>query len=308
VDIIAHRGASGYLPEHTLPAKAMAHAMGATYLEQDLVASSDGHLLVLHDIHIDRVTDVADRFPTRARGDGRFYALDFTLEELRTLTVHERVDANGNAVYPCRFPVQHGPFRMNTLDEEIAFIEGLNRSTGRQVGLYTEIKRPAWHRAQGVDLTVLTLEALARRGYTERDDAVWLQCFDADELTRLREDLDCRLKLVQLIAQNDWQESPTDYDALCTEAGLAERLKVVDAFGPWIPQLIDNRSTASLVPSSFAKRLMACGLPVHPYTLRVDDLPSGVENFDELVRFLAFELSVSGVFADQPDRVLQVLR
>ena len=77
--LIAHRGASGYLPEHTLAAKQLAHEMGADYLEQDVVASRDDELIVLHDIHLDRVTDVADRFPGRERDDGRFYVRDFDL-------------------------------------------------------------------------------------------------------------------------------------------------------------------------------------------------------------------------------------
>ena len=88
--IIAHRGACGYLPEHTLEAKALAYGMGADYLEQDVVATRDDRLLVSHDVHLDTVTDVAERFPTRAREDGRFYARDFDLAEIKTLNVHER--------------------------------------------------------------------------------------------------------------------------------------------------------------------------------------------------------------------------
>ena len=95
--VIAHRGASGYLPEHTLAAKAAAHAMGADYLEQDVVLSKDGVPMVLHDIQIDTVTDVAQVFPDRARADGRFYAIDFTLDELKALTVMERADERGRA-------------------------------------------------------------------------------------------------------------------------------------------------------------------------------------------------------------------
>ena len=87
--VIAHRGASGYLPEHTLPAKAMAYAQGADYLEQDLVMTKDDRLVVLHDHYLDRVTDVAQRFPQRARQDGRFYAIDFTLAEIKSLKFTE---------------------------------------------------------------------------------------------------------------------------------------------------------------------------------------------------------------------------
>ena len=93
--IIAHRGASGYLPEHTLAAKAMAYAMHADYLEQDVVATRDDELVVLHDIHLDRVTDVADRFPGRARSDGRYYVRDFDLVEVYELRVTERLNDAG---------------------------------------------------------------------------------------------------------------------------------------------------------------------------------------------------------------------
>src|SRR5262249_26330393 len=90
--VIAHRGASGYLPEHTLPAKALAYGMGADYLEQDVVLTRADQPLVLHDVHLDTVTDVAEVFPDRKRPDGRFYALDFTLAEIQSLRVTERID------------------------------------------------------------------------------------------------------------------------------------------------------------------------------------------------------------------------
>ena len=101
--VIAHRGASGYLPEHTLPAKAMAYARGADYLEQDLVMTKDNELVVLHDHYLDRVTDVAERFPDRARKDGRYYAIDFTLAEIKSLKFTEGFEIeNGKKVqgYP----------------------------------------------------------------------------------------------------------------------------------------------------------------------------------------------------------------
>lgn len=97
--VIAHRGASGYLPEHTLPAKAMAYAQGADYLEQDLVMTKDDQLVVLHDHYLDRVTDVAERFPDRARKDGRYYAIDFTLAEIKSLKFSEGFELeNGKKV------------------------------------------------------------------------------------------------------------------------------------------------------------------------------------------------------------------
>ena len=133
--IIAHRGASGYLPEHTLAAKALAYCQGADYLEQDVVLTRDDHPVVLHDIHLDTVTNVADVFPDRQRADGRFYAIDFTLAELRQLKASERIDLNtGQAVYPNRFPVGSAAFGVPTLAEEIELVQGLNKTLGRQVG------------------------------------------------------------------------------------------------------------------------------------------------------------------------------
>lgn len=119
--VIAHRGASGYLPEHTLPAKAMAYAQGADYLEQDLVITKDDELIVLHDHYLDRVTDVAKRFPDRARKDGRYYAIDFTLAEIKSLKFTEGFEIeNGKAVqkYPAVFRWENQisvfiPFRKN---------------------------------------------------------------------------------------------------------------------------------------------------------------------------------------------------
>lgn len=105
--VIAHRGASGYLPEHTLEAKTLAYAMKPDYIEQDVVMTKDDQLVVLHDHYLDRVTDVAERFPNRARADGRYYAIDFTLAEIKTLRVTEGfdIDAQGNEVayFPDRF-------------------------------------------------------------------------------------------------------------------------------------------------------------------------------------------------------------
>jgi glycerophosphoryl diester phosphodiesterase len=122
--VIAHRGASGYLPEHTLESAAYAHALGADFIEQDVVLSRDGELVVLHDIHLETTTDVAARFPGRARADSRYYAIDFSWPELRSLAVRERFDpVTGKAVFPGRFPDNGGPFRLCTLEEQLRLIE-----------------------------------------------------------------------------------------------------------------------------------------------------------------------------------------
>jgi glycerophosphoryl diester phosphodiesterase len=294
--VIAHRGASGYLPEHTFAAKQLAHEMGADYLEQDVVASRDDELVVLHDIHLDRVTDVADQFPARAREDGRFYVRDFDIDELRSLQVWERMNVDGTAVYPNRYPVRSGDFRLHTLAEEIEFIHGLNAQTGRRAGIYPEIKRPAWHSGEGVDIAPLLIDILATAGYEHRDDPVYLQCFDDAELRRIRHDLGCELKLVQLIGENVWGEAATDYVAMRTADGLAQLSRTVDGIGPWLPQ----------VSTDLVRMAHDAGLAVHPYTFRADDLPAGVASFDELVRYFVVDVGVDGLFTDFPDKVLDL--
>lgn len=306
--IIAHRGASAYLPEHTLAAKALGYAMGADFLEQDVVATRDGELVVLHDIHLDRVTDVAARFPDRAREDGRFYVRDFDLAEIRTLCVTERLDAEGNAVYPGRFPPHSSRFGVNTLAEELEFLHGLNRATGGSAGVYPEIKRPAWHRRQGIDLGAMLLDVLAAYGYQGPDDPVYVQCFDAAELKRLRHELGCRMRLVQLIGDNSWGEAETDYDLLCTEQGLAEVADTADAIGPWVNRLYTPGVNGGPPDSS---GLVECahdaGLLVHPYTFRADALAPGFDDFGDMVRYFCVDLGVDGLFTDFPDRVRALL-
>ena len=121
--VIAHRGASGYLPEHTLEAKAMAHAMGADFIEQDIVLTKDDVPVVMHDIYLDTISDVAARFPGRHRANGRYYALDFTLAEIKQLQATERFsEKTGRQVYPKRFPKGASSFQIPTLEEELQFI------------------------------------------------------------------------------------------------------------------------------------------------------------------------------------------
>lgn len=164
--VMAHRGASGYLPEHTLAAKAMAHAQGAHYLEQDVVLTRDGVPLVLHDIHLDTLTDVADQFPDRRRADGRFYAIDFTLQEIKQLKATERFNARtGDQVYSQRFPKNAYTYQLHTLEEEIQFIQGLKQSTGRTAWLFPEIKQTTFHQNEGQDIVRIVFDLLQRYGY-----------------------------------------------------------------------------------------------------------------------------------------------
>lgn len=307
--VIAHRGASGYLPEHTLPAKALAYAMGADYLEQDVVATRDDTLVVLHDIHLDRVTDVASRFPGRQRRDGRYYVRDFELRELKTLNVHERSSADGSPVYPGRFNAADETFRIQTFAEELEFVRSLQAGHGRSVGIYPEIKRPEWHRGEGVDITPRFLGVLADFGYKERSHPVYVQCFDARELRRIRHELDCRLKLIQLIGEDSWRESSTRYGPLRAQRGLERLARTVDGIGPWIRRAYRVAGSSGEIRSTgLVQRAHKAGLAVHPYTFRADELPEGFTSFDALLTFFVDELLVDGLFTDFPDRVVQFLQ
>jgi glycerophosphoryl diester phosphodiesterase len=304
---IAHRGAAGYLPEHTLEGVAMAHAMGADYIEQDVVMTRDGRLVVLHDLYLDRVTDVAERFPNRARDDGLHYAFDFDLAEIRTLRVHERTDADGTPAFPGRFPVGKALFRIPTFDEEIALIQGLNRATGRSTGIYVEPKSPAWHREQGIDLTRAVIEALARHGYTAREHRAFLQSFDAASLRRARQELGSDLRLVQLIGENEWKESDTDFDELRTPDGLKRVAEYANGIGPWLPQVVDINENDPLDISQLTQLAKSMGLFVHAYTLRADQLPAHIDGLDRAMRIL-LAAGLDGVFTDHPDQVHRYLQ
>ena len=100
----AHRGACGYLPEHTLPSYALAYGMGADYIEPDLVLTKDGIFICVHDIYLEDTTNVEEIFPDRHREDDHWYAIDFLLSEIKSLTVHERSKKDGTPYYPDRFP------------------------------------------------------------------------------------------------------------------------------------------------------------------------------------------------------------
>jgi glycerophosphoryl diester phosphodiesterase len=308
--VIAHRGASGYLPEHTLAAKAVAHAMGADYIEQDVVLSRDGVPMVLHDIQIDTVTDVAQAFPDRARADGRFYAIDFTLDELKALNVMERGDQAGRPAFPGRFPRGASSFRIPTLAEEIELIQGLNLSTGREAGIYLEIKAPAWHRAEGQDISAIVLGVLADYGYADADDLIYLQCFDWNETQRIRSELGWRGKLVQLLGENAWREAPdVDYDALRTPDGLAAIARIADGIGPSMGHVVTGVGAGGRpIMTDLVANAHALGLAVHPYTFRADALPDYADSLEEALRIFLVDAGVDGVFTDFPDRAVAFLR
>ncbi len=305
--VIAHRGACGYLPEHTLASKAMAHAMGADFLEQDVVLTKDEVPIVLHDKQLDSTTDVAEKFPGRARSDGHFYALDFELEEIKQLAVGERTqtDSAGRrlAVYAERFPSEHALFQVPTLAEEIDLIAGLDRSRGTKTGLYIELKSPNWHLAQCSDLSAAILGVLEDKGYAQRRDQVYLQCFDDKTLRHLRKDMRTALPLMQLIGDNSWgEDSDVDYNYLRSAKGLADIATYADGIGPWIPHIYEGlQSNGHAKLSDLTALAHNHGLFVHPYTFRRDNLPAGIDSFDALLDIFLQQAEVDGVFTDFPD-------
>ncbi len=323
--VIAHRGASGYLPEHTLPAKAMAFAQGADYLEQDLVMTKDDQLVVLHDHYLDRVTDVADRFPDRARKDGRYYAIDFTLAEIKSLKFSEGFTVeNGKKVqtFPGRFPMGKSDFRVHTFEEEIEFIQGLNHSTGKNIGLYPEIKAPWFHHQEGKDIATRVLEVLKKYGYTKKTDKIYLQCFDANELKRIRNELEPKmgvdLKLVQLIAYTKWNETEEQqpdgkwvnysYDWMLEPGAMEKIAQYADGIGPDYHMLIaDSPTNGHIIINGMVKEAHEHHLEVHPFTVRADQLPPYAKDVNELYDALYRQADVDGLFTDFPDKAISYL-
>ena len=293
--VIAHRGASGYLPEHTMASKAMAYAMKPDFIEQDLVLSKDNIPIVIHDIELDDVTDVAEKFPERKRKDGRFYVIDFTFEELQKLTVTERFDyKTGKQFYSNRFPKGKSNFKLHSLQQEIELIQGLNKSTGNNIGIYPEIKNPEFHHKNGKDIAKITLKILADYGYKTKNNNCIFQCFDAKELERVRKELQSDLFLVQLI---EFPEETKQLKHFSTYA---------DGLGPWYKQILHKKENGKWLFTSLVQEAHELGLKVHPYTFRLDDLDE-FSSFEEMIHVLFNEANIDGCFTDFPDKVIHLL-
>jgi len=325
--VIAHRGASGYLPEHTLEAKTLAYAMHPDYIEQDVVMTRDNHLIVLHDHYLDRVTDVATRFSGRARQDGRYYAIDFTLEEIKSLRVTEgfKLDKDGHQtpIYPQRFPMWKSHFSVSTLSEELELIQGLNHTLGYDIGIYPEIKSPAFHRHEGKDISSAVLHILKAYGYQNKSDNIYLQCFDPHELQRIRiklmPKLGMSLRLIQLIAYTSWRETKIyhknrvifyNYDWMFEDDGMKKIAQYADGIAPWKSMLIDSKSTKEkVILTPMMGRAREAGLVVHPYTLRADQgrLLPYTDSFEDMLNLFYYQLKVDGIFTDFPDQAVKFL-
>jgi glycerophosphoryl diester phosphodiesterase len=306
--VIGHRGASGYLPEHTLEAYALAIELGADYIEPDLVATKDGHLIARHEPNMISTTNVKDlaQFADRKRKrvvDGieeeGFFASDFTLAEIRQI----------RAIQPAaeRDPSFNGRFRIPTFDEVIELAKRKAAEEGRTIGVYPETKHPTYHQQLGLALEDRLLHVLQRQGWNHRGAPVFIQSFEQANLKYLRQRTSVRL--VQLIDADDVAldgkityappfDRPYDWAVsgrigtfgdLLTPAGLAEVRTYADGIGPWKPYLISSACVTvvnnrcadingdSLVndadrkllpPSNVVANAHAAGLLVHPFTFR----------------------------------------
>ena len=307
--VIAHRGASGYLPEHTLESKALAHGMNPDFIEQDVSLTKDNVPIVIHDHYLDTVSNVKDLFPERKRADGRYYVIDFTVEEIRRLTACERIDLKtGKAVFPGRYPVPESndpkavKFTIPTLQEEITLIQGLNKSRHKNIGLYVELKAPWFHREEGRDIAGTVLKVLNDFGYHDTGDTIFIQCFDPVCLKKLKFIHRTKIPLVQLIADNSWNETPgVDYTAMLTPQGMKRVSTYADGIGPWIPQLIKVSKQGKISVTHVVENAHRAGLVVHPYTVRKDALPEGFTSMNALVKALYYKGKIDGIFSDFPD-------
>ena len=306
--VIGHRGGgSGYLPEHTLEAYALGIELGADFVEPDLVATKDGHLIARHEPNLIGTTNVSTlpQFAARKRTvmlDGQltegFFAQDFTLAEIKTL----------GAVQPLgeRDQSFNGRFKIPTLVEIIEFVKDKSREKGRRIGIYPETKHPTYHQSIGLPLEDRLLAVLTRAGWNHRHAPVFIQSFETANLRYLRTKTE--LPLIQLVDADDVNpdgslafnkpyDKPYDwvvsgraglFSDLLTPAGLAEVKTYANGIGPWKPYLIS--STCKLVngacsdingdglvndadrtllpPTEVLANAHKAGLLVHPYTFR----------------------------------------
>lgn len=303
--IIGHRGACGYVPEHTLESYSLAYAMGADYIEADVVLTKDNVPIVLHDITLDDVTNVASIFPDRKRSDGKYYAIDFTLNEIKKLSVHERVDLKtGKQVFEGRFPLGKSHFEVPTLQEEIELIQGLNKSTGKDVGFYPEIKEPKFHTDNGKDINFVVFNFLDKYGYNKADAKCYVQCFDPAYLKNFREKLGAKMPLIQLIGEE--ADCPgANYKQMMTADGLKKVAEYANGIGPWYAQIVnengEQKEDKYVTNPNLVKDAHKAKLLVHPYTFRKDQLPKYSKTMEEQVRFFLYDVGVDGLFTDFAD-------
>jgi glycerophosphoryl diester phosphodiesterase len=269
--IIAHRGASGERPEHTLAAYDLAIDQGADFIEPDVVPTKDDHLVARHENEISGTTDVADHpeFADRRTTktiDGQqvtgWFTEDFTLAELKTLRARERLPQlrPGNAAYD-------GQFEVPALAEVIALAKRRSAETGRTIGIYPETKHPSYFDRIGHPTDARLVAALKAAGWDRADAPVFIQSFEVGNLKRLHGMT--RVRLVQLM---DGQGGPADgavasYAAMVTPVGLKQVATYAWGIGPNKAMLWREAQASPLVGDAHG-----AGLKVHPWTFRAENM------------------------------------
>lgn len=311
--VIAHRGASGERPEHTLAAYRLAIAQGADFIEPDLVLTKDGHLVCRHENEISDTTDVAQRPEFASRRSKKtvdwdevegWFTEDFTLAELKTLRCRERLPQ----LRPANTAFD-GQEAIPTFDEVCA----LAKAEG--VGVYPETKHPTYFEKRGQSFDDVLLDTLARHGWRDASAPVFIQSFETGNLKRLR--ARTSLRLIQLCAAQGmpFDHLPTGmgltYADMLRGDGMKRIAAYADGVGPEkaliVPRDAEGRS---ITPTDLVDRAHAAGLKVHPWTFRAENHFLPLERrsagtpavhgdlLGELRQFYA--LGVDGVFADFP--------
>lgn len=278
--IIAHRGASAFLPEHTLEAYAYAHAHDVNFIEPDIVLTKDNVPICLHDVTLETTTNVEEIFPKRKRADGHWYAIDFNLAEIKKLSVHERTHQN-RSIFPNRFPKGLSSFKVPTLMEFIELIQGLNISTGKKIGIYPEIKKPEFHLRNGINSAPIIMKILKKYKYDNHHEKIFIQSFHPDTLKNLK----TKMPLIQLIGENDWGDSSTNFNRLKTNVGLKEIRTYAHGIGIWLDHIKQD--------PTLIKRAKSIGLEVHAFTHRP-------ERTKHSKNYYFRTLGLDGIFSDAP--------
>ncbi|WP_244329119.1 glycerophosphodiester phosphodiesterase [Tolypothrix sp. PCC 7910] len=316
--IIAHRGASGYRPEHTLAAYELAIDLGADYIEPDLVATKDGILIARHENEISETTDVAShaefaQCQTTKIIDGEsktgWFTEDFTLAELKTLRAKERIPEvrSQNTNYD-------GLFEIPTLQEIIDLAKAKSIAANRTIGIYPETKHPSYFQSIGLSLEEPLLKTLKANGYQGANAPVFIQSFEVSNLKYLSTKTD--LPLVQLINNTG---KPYDfivngnertYSDLITASGLREIAEYAQAIGIHKNLLVPRDTTGKLLPPTYLVRdAHVASLLVHVWTFRNEDvfLPLDFLGNPKQEYELFFSLGIDGVFSDFPDIAYKIL-
>ncbi|MEE1939100.1 glycerophosphodiester phosphodiesterase [Streptomyces sp. TRM 70361] len=322
--VIAHRGASGYRPEHTMGAYELALAMGADVIEQDVVPTRDGHLVCRHENDITGTTDVADhpefagRRTTKTVDGTRltgWFTEDFTLAELKTLRATERIPGTRphNTLYDGRWTVP-------SLTEVLAWADRAGRERGRPVWLHIETKHPSYFRKLGLGLEEPLARLLRRYGRHRAGSPTFLQSFEPGSMRRMSELVDTpRVVLLSSASSRPWDftESgdPRTVADLVTPAGLRWISRFAQGIGPTLDLVIPRDAGGRLgEPTSLVRDAHARGLVLHPYTLRNENrfLPADFRRgtdpdaygdaFGALRTY--FATGIDGIFTDHPDTAL----